>query len=51
MNKRVFTLITAMIMALLMVFTVAAAEDDTPSDSAGYSYVYTRACSYDQHGH
>ena len=41
MNKRVFTLITAMIMALLMVFTVAAAEDDTPSDSAGYYYVYT----------
>ena len=41
MKKRVFTLITAMIMALLMVFTVAAAEDDTPSDSAGYYYVYT----------
>lgn len=41
MNKRVFTLIIAIVMAALMVFTVAAAEDDTPSDSAGYYYVYT----------
>ena len=41
MNKRIMTLMAALVMVLLMVFTTALAVDDTPSDSAGYYYVYT----------
>ena len=41
MNKRIMTLMAALVMVLLMVFTTAFAVDDTPSDSAGYYYVYT----------
>ena len=41
MNKRIMTLMAALVMVLLMVFTTALTVDDTPSDSAGYYYVYT----------
>ena len=41
MNKRFVLLITAILMAVLMIIPVSVAEDDTPSDSAGYYYVYT----------
>ncbi len=41
MNKRIVLLITAILMAVLMIIPVSVAEDDTPSDSAGYYYVYT----------
>ena len=41
MNKRIFTLVTALLMAVLLMIPAAIAEDDTPSDSAGYYYVYT----------
>ena len=41
MNKRIVLLMTAMLMAVLMIIPVSVAEDDTPSDSAGYYYVYT----------
>ena len=41
MNKRIVLLMTAILMALLMIIPVSVAEDDTPSDSAGYYYVYT----------
>ena len=34
-------MIMALTMAVLMLFTTAWAEDDTPSDSEGYYYVYT----------
>ena len=41
MNKRIVLLMTAILMAVLMIIPVSVAEDDTPSDSAGYYYVYT----------
>ena len=41
MNKRFLSLIMAVLMAVLMIVPAAVAEDDTPSDSAGYYYVYT----------
>ncbi len=41
MNKRLFTMIMALTMAVLMLFSTAWAEDNTPSDSEGYYYVYT----------
>ena len=41
MNKRIVLLMTAILMVVLMIIPVSVAEDDTPSDSAGYYYVYT----------
>lgn len=41
MNKRFFSLIMAVLMAVLMIVPAALAEDDTPMASEGYYYVYT----------
>ena len=41
MNKRILSLIIAVILAVMMTITVSVAEDDSTPDSAGYYYVYT----------
>ena len=41
MKKRIFSLIMAVMTAVLMIMTAAGAEDDSTPDSAGYYYVYT----------
>ena len=41
MNKRFFSLIMAVLMAVLMIVPAALAEDDSVPASAGYYYVYT----------
>ena len=39
MKKRIFSLIMAVMTAVLMIMTAAGAEDDSTPDSAGYYYV------------
>ena len=41
MKKRLFALLTVLVLAAAALMPAALAEDDTPSDSAGYYYVYT----------
>ena len=41
MTKRLLTLILAVLMAACVLVPAAIAEDDTPSETAGYYYVYT----------
>ena len=41
MNKRILSLIMAVMTAVLMIMPAAVAEDDSTPDSAGYYYVYT----------
>lgn len=41
MTKRFLTLILAVLMAACVLVPAAIAEDDTPSETAGYYYVYT----------
>ena len=41
MKKRLIALLTVLVIAAVCVIPAALAEDDTPSDSAGYYYVYT----------
>ncbi len=41
MTKRIFALLTVLVLAAAALIPAALAEDDTPSDSAGYYYVYT----------
>ncbi len=41
MNKRAVTLFLAVVLAALTLFSAVYAEDDTPSPTEGYYYVYT----------
>lgn len=41
MKKRLIALLTVLVLAAVGLIPAALAEDDTPSDSAGYYYVYT----------
>ena len=41
MNRKIIAMIIAVITAIMMIVPAALAGDDTPSDSAGYYYVYT----------
>ena len=41
MKKRLFALLTALVIAAAILIPAAVAEDNTPSDSEGYYYVYT----------
>ena len=41
MKKRVFALLMALLLVAAALIPATLAEDDTPSDSAGYYYVYT----------
>ena len=41
MKKRLFALLTVLVLAAAILIPAAVAEDNTPSDSEGYYYVYT----------
>ena len=41
MFKRILPVLIAVMMTMVMIVPAALAEDDTPSDSEGYYYVYT----------
>ena len=41
MKKRLIALLTVLVLAVSVMIPAALAEDDTPSNSAGYYYVYT----------
>ena len=41
MKKRLIALLTVLILTVTVMIPATLAEDDTPSDSAGYYYVYT----------
>ena len=41
MNRKIIAMILAVITAVMMTVPAALAEDNTPSDSEGYYYVYT----------